>query len=89
MEEYHLGCIVALKSHFFNSGDQSNVVLLSGEPQLMPPLMVVTEKLKVTKKSFEENSGLETSVIGEFQYKCLWFSNKSFQFEDAWFLQDF
>lgn len=79
-----LGSIVALQSHFYSKDNESNTIYLSGEPQLSSPLMVIIEVLKVTKNSYDENTGEELGKKGEYQYKCMWYSSKSSQFEDAW-----
>lgn len=82
LTEPHLGAIVALKSHpFFQSTQQ---ITIFGEPQHIPPLMVIVEALKESENRFEPDSGIELAQKGKFQYKCMWFCNKSFQFESVW-----
>lgn len=75
--KWALGSIVSLKSHFYEGNNDTNLVYLSGEPQLISPLMVITETFG------KESATLETE--SNFQYKCMWYSNKTQTFEENWF----
>lgn len=76
-----LGDIVALKSHpYFNNAS----VLISGDPQFLSPLMVVVETVRETKDQWDEKTGNQSSYKTSMQCKCIWYSSKSNQFEDAW-----
>jgi len=77
-----MGAIVALASHPYTKDFQD--IIFSGDPQLVSPLMVVVEVVKENRNHYDENSGMETSKSGTFQCKCLWYSQKSFQFEETW-----
>jgi hypothetical protein len=79
--DYAVGDIVCLSSHPYTSKDIN--ITIGGESQLLSPLMVVTESLKETKNQFDEESGLPIAEKNSFQCKCIWFSTKSFQFEEA------
>jgi hypothetical protein len=80
--EATLGDIVSLNSHPY-SEDYSETVI-AGEHLLTPPLMVVAEILKDNKTQFNERTGEEESRIGFSQCKCIWYSHKTNQYEEAW-----
>lgn len=79
-----IGSIVALKSHPFFSDSDSDSVLISGEPTMISPLMVVTEILLDRKPFYEDHTGMEISNKETYQCKCIWYSLKSHQFEEVW-----
>jgi len=80
--EINIGDIVTLNSHPFFQSVQA--VIISGESQLLPPLMVVLEFLKETKDQYDEKTGDEQTKKGNAQCKCMWYSHKTHQFEEAW-----
>jgi hypothetical protein len=82
MSKFSLGDIVALNSHPYDQFLTS--VIISGEPQLLSPLMVIIEVLNDTRNQYDEKTGEEISKTGNSQCKCIWFSNKSHQFEETW-----
>ncbi|MDB5116690.1 MAG: hypothetical protein JWQ79_2182 [Mucilaginibacter sp.] len=82
METFNLGDIVALNSHPYTSNLTS--IVISGEPQFVSPLMVVTEILLETANKFDEKTGDEISTKGNSQCKCVWYSSKAHQFEETW-----
>ncbi len=78
-----IGDIVALRSHPYYS-DQTNI-LIGGETQLISPLMIVVETVGDAQNSFDENVGMQIQEKGKScQCKCIWYSTKSHQFEEAW-----
>jgi DNA-binding Xre family transcriptional regulator len=81
---FAIGDIVALSSHPF-SGFQHDI-LIGGEPQLISPLMIIVEILGDSQNLYDENVGNQIQVKGgsTAQCKCIWYSSKSFQFEEAW-----
>ena len=81
--KWKLGTIVSLDSHFYSSDNESKIVVITGEPKLISPLMVIVETV-IEKTSFDESTGMKLSDKDHFQCKCIWFSHKSFQFEEAW-----
>jgi hypothetical protein len=82
INEFALGDIVALKSHPFFRNLTS--VLISGEPQLISPLMVVVEYIEETRDQYDEKTGDAITRKGNCQCKCIWFSNKTYQYEETW-----
>ena len=83
--ENTIGSIVALNTHPFFTGANKDLVVISGDTSTISPLMVITEILLESKSLFDENVGDQIVKKGSFQYKCLWYSSKYGQFEDAWF----
>lgn len=77
-----LGDIVALRSHPYF--DNLTDIVIGGEPQLISPLMVCVEMLNDSKDQFDEKTGEEILKKGNSQCKCMWYSTKSYQFEEAW-----
>jgi hypothetical protein len=81
---FRLGDIVALSSHPFTSFQHD--ILIGGEPQLLSPLMIIVEVVGDSQNLYDENVG--NQIQGRFgstaQCKCIWYSSKSFQFEEAW-----
>ena len=80
--QLNLGDLVALKSHPYF--DNLTDIIISGEPQLISPLMVIIEILNDAKDQFDEKTGEEILKKGNAQCKCTWYSNKSYQFEESW-----
>jgi hypothetical protein len=80
----HIGTVVSLKSHPFFTEKDPTSIFIGGEANALPPMMVVTETIKEGRSSFDESSGLEVVAKGSYQCKCVWFSTKSFQFEEVW-----
>ncbi|MCF8448190.1 MAG: WYL domain-containing protein [Bacteroidia bacterium] len=81
-----VGSIITLKSHYCTHEDDFSLTMHDGKPEFVPPLMVVTEVLRQKKHKIDENTGdpLLTENYKN-QYKCTWFSNTKFQFEETWF----
>lgn len=78
-----IGDIVALKSHPYTN--QSTHFGIAGDPQLVSPLMVVVEQINDFKDLYDELTGIKIQDAGvSSQCKCLWYSSKSSQFEEAW-----
>lgn len=44
--KFQIGSIVALKTHFYSYSEDSNTIIIGGEPKLISPLLVVVEILK-------------------------------------------
>jgi hypothetical protein len=81
---FQIGTIVTLSSHpYFPDLNKTIQPVLSGEPQVLPPIMVITEMVKDGRNSFEENSGIQITDKSSYQCKCVWFSQKTHQFEEA------
>ena len=80
---FKLGDIVALSSHPFTSSKHD--ILIGGEPQLISPLMIIVEILGDVQNLYDENVGNQIQGKGGVtaQCKCMWYSSKSFQFEEA------
>lgn len=82
--KFSVGDIVALSSHPFTSLQHD--ILIGGEPQLLSPLMIIVEIVGDSQNLYDENVG--NQIQGKFgstaQCKCIWYSSKSFQFEEAW-----
>jgi hypothetical protein len=80
---FKLGDIVALSSHPFTSSQHD--ILIGGEPQLISPLMIIVEILRDVQNLYDENVGNQIQGKGgtTAQCKCMWYSSKSFQFEEA------
>lgn len=81
---FSIGDIVALSSHPFTSLQHD--ILIGGEPQLTSPLMIIVEIVGDSQNLYDVNVG--NQIQGKFgstaQCKCIWYSSKSFQFEEAW-----
>jgi hypothetical protein len=80
---FKLGDIVALSSHPFTSSHHD--IFIGGEPQLISPLMVIVEIFGDIQDLYDENVGNQIQGKGGItaQCKCMWYSSKSFQFEEA------
>ena len=80
---FKLGDIVALSSHPFTSPHHD--IPIGGEPQLISPLMIIVEVLGDVQNLYDENVGNQIQGKGgtTAQCKCIWYSSKSFQFEEA------
>jgi hypothetical protein len=85
--KYKIGAIVTIKSNHLKSVEQYQEILLAGEPNFVTPLMIVSEILKIKTEIIDEATGVNKNSKGEFQYKCIWFSNKSFKLEEQWFYE--
>lgn len=81
---FELGDIVALNSHPFLSTQHD--ILIGGEPQQISPLMIIVEIIGDSQNLYDENIGNQIQAKGgaTAQCKCMWYSSKSFQFEEAW-----
>lgn len=81
---FKLGDVVALSSHPFTSSNHS--ILIGGELQLISPLMIIIEIIGDSQNLYDENVGNQIQGKGgsTAQCKCIWYSSKSFQFEEAW-----
>lgn len=76
MPKFEIGDVVALKTHPFSL--ETNNIIISGEYQMLPPLMVVIEVIvgtKIKKPSVD-------------MFKCIWFSTKQNEFKDSFFTED-
>lgn len=51
---------------------------------MVPPLMIISELLEVRKPSYAEETGVQIRDKGDFDCKCIWFSQNSFSFEESW-----
>jgi uncharacterized protein YodC (DUF2158 family) len=80
--EISLGSIVTLHTHPYSSANTKVIIL--GDHQTIPPLMVVVEILNETKTLYDEHTGNQISDKNSGQCKCIWYSTKSNQFEEAW-----
>ncbi len=85
--KYKIGAIVTIKSNHLKSVEQYQEILLAGEPNFVTPLMIVSEILKIKTEIIDEATGVNKNSKGEFQYKCIWFSSKSFKIEEQWFYE--
>ena len=83
--EWKNGTVVALKSHFYTEQINSDLIVYSGEPKLVSPLMVIVETMP-EKKSYHPTTGdlLDEKEDKSYQCKCTWFSSKNFHFEEIW-----
>lgn len=81
---FKLGDIVALNFHPFSLFQHD--ILIGGEPQLISPLMIIVEIIGDSQNLYDENIGNQIQGKGgsTAQCKCIWYSSKSFQFEEAW-----
>lgn len=81
---FKLGDVVALSSHPFTSSQHD--IIVGGEPQLISPLMIIVEIIGDSQNLYDENVGNQIQRKGgaTAQCKCMWYSSKSFQFEEAW-----
>ena len=79
-----LGDIVALHSHPYFL--ESNTALISGEAQMLSPLMIIVE---ILEESTENEKGVaDDTSIRRRKCKCLWYSHKSHKFEEDWIQSD-
>lgn len=81
---FKIGDIVALTSHPFTALRQD--IFIGGDPLLISPLMVIVEIIGDSQNLYDENTGqlLQKKCHKTAQCKCIWYSSKSFQFEEAW-----
>lgn len=80
---FNLGDIVALKSHPYAT--EHHKILVSGEPFLISPMMVIVEIINDLQDVHDEFTGVNLQTKGKTSNcKCLWYSSKSSQFEEAW-----
>ncbi len=80
---FNLGDIVALKSHPYAT--EHHKILVSGEPLLISPMMVIVEIINDLQDVHDEFTGVNLQTKGKTSScKCLWYSSKSSQFEEAW-----
>lgn len=86
--ESKIGKIVTLKSNHLKTAEQYESIFLGGEPTFITPLMVIKEVLKLNPDKIDEDSGKIKNTKGNMQFRCIWFSNKSFRFEEAWFFEN-
>jgi uncharacterized protein YodC (DUF2158 family) len=85
--EFSLGDIVTYITHPYLSQLQN--ITIGGEAQNIPPLMTVVEIAIETKSNFDEHTGHQTSKKGNANCKCIWYSGKTAQFEEAWISSKF
>lgn len=69
-----IGDIVSLKSHPYLN--KITTIVISGEPLLSPPLMVVTEKV-----ALKSNNTTDVDDATNYEYVCTYFSSKLHTFE--------
>lgn len=74
-EVFNIGDVVSLKSHAYLKN--ITTIIISGEPLLLPPLLVVTEKVVVLAPK-KENIAQDESL----EYVCRYFSSKLHTFEN-------
>lgn len=79
---FSIGDIVALKSNPFFA--ELNDVIMSGESDSVSPLMVVIETMTESQDKYNDKTGATEGVKGRKNCKCLWYSHKTWQFEEAW-----
>ncbi|MCE3295152.1 MAG: hypothetical protein K0R65_866 [Crocinitomicaceae bacterium] len=84
----NIGKIVSLKSNHLRTTNQYDEIKLAGEPNYITPLMVIKEVLDSKSDKVDEETGELKNVKGNLQYRCIWFSNKSFKFEEGWFFHN-
>lgn len=82
VSSFAVGDIVTLHSHPYNL--KSTSIVISGDHQTIPPLMVVSEVLLDIRNTHDEVTGNPITRTGHGQCKCIWFSTKSNKFEEAW-----
>lgn len=89
-QEYQIGNIVALKSHY-TRGNESYLkdLSISGDEKSIPPFMMVTEILKETKNKFDEETGENTISKSSYRLKVIWFNAKNYEFNEKWINSDF
>jgi hypothetical protein len=75
-EELKIGDIVSIKAHPYQ--DNITTIIVSGEPLLLPPLMVITEQSKLQSDTTSVNDGKDA-----YEYMCLYFSGKTQRFEQV------
>jgi uncharacterized protein YodC (DUF2158 family) len=80
--EFKVGDVVSLNSHPYSTELQS--IIFSGEPQLVSPLMIISELIKDAKTVYNETTRELISKVGNSSCKCIWYSSKSHQFEEEW-----
>lgn len=73
-EVLNIGDVVSLKSHAYLTNITN--IIISGEPLLLPPLLVVTEKVTI-QPSINNNGSKEET----YEYICRYFSSKQHTFE--------
>jgi hypothetical protein len=83
MESFKIGDIVSSNQHPYFETYQKSII--SGEHLMTPPMMVVVEVLLILKNEHSEESGEKILEEGMANCKCIWFSSKTYQFEDHWF----
>lgn len=76
---FNIGDIVALKSHPYYENNKE--VIISGDPLAISPLMIVSEVFK----SSDSFAGTKHDT---YKYICLWFSPKTYKFEDATIVEE-
>ncbi len=86
--ENKIGKVVTLKSNHLKSTEHFGSVLLAGEPNYITPLMIIKEVLITNPEKVDEETGEFKNAKGNLQFKCIWFSNKSFKLEEAWFYEN-
>jgi uncharacterized protein YodC (DUF2158 family) len=74
MSNFALGDVVTIVTHPFNMA--TNNVMISGEYQMIPPLVIVVEV-------FED--GLD---LLDIKYKCMWFSTKENLIKESYFQEN-
>ncbi|HEY9262780.1 hypothetical protein, partial [Chitinophaga sp.] len=72
-----IGSVVGLKSHPLCLQFNQETIVIGGDAQSIPPLMVVVETLS------EFDVSQNNFVIK--QCKCIWYSHKTHTFEAVWF----
>jgi len=75
MPKFLIGDIVTIVTHPFTA--ETSDVVISGEYQMTPPLMMVTEII---------DHSTDTQVIAD-KYKCLWFSTRENQLKESYLLE--
>lgn len=84
LQQSTIGTIVTLKTHPFSAENDNELIVISGESTMIPPLMVIVEILAEQSASKNQNPELPIPTEESLQCKCVWYSTKSLQFEDAW-----
>lgn len=73
-ENLKIGDVVSLKSHPYQ--DSITSIIVSGEPLLLPPLMVITEQSKL-----QSDISIVNDDKNAYEFMCLYFSGKTHSFE--------
>lgn len=77
---FSIGDVVALKSHPYFEGLTN--IIIAGDHNLISPLMIVVEVLKIKNNKYKGSTSIKN-----IKYRCIWFSSKSFCFNEIWLFE--